>query len=436
MVRDDVAGAATLEEVTPSPYEVAQHQFRHAADAMDLDAGIRVLLSEPMNEIIVNFPVVMDDGSMRMFRGYRIQHNNVRGPFKGGIRFHPSVSLDEVKALASWMTWKCAVVNIPFGGAKGGIKIDPREFSSKEMERVTRRFTYALRNYIGPETDIPAPDVNTNSQIMAWMMDTYLIASRGEQSTGAHCVTGKPVEIGGSVGRDTATGRGVVMTLEAWYEFIGRHVSDLGKVTFSVQGYGNVGSAAAVLLAEKGAKLIAVNDHTGSIANPRGIDTNRLLEHVRSKGRGGVRGFPEADETTREEFWAANVDVLIPAALENQITRENVDLIKVRIIAEGANGPITPYAEESLLSRGVTILPDTIANAGGVTVSYFEWIQNKNSEIWRLDHVLSELEYHIKSNFRLVASLAQRRGLDLRTAAYVVALERIAAVYKHRGIFP
>jgi len=435
MARDDVAGAATLEEVTPSPYEVAQHQFRRAARAMNLDKGLCVLLSEPMNEIIVNFPVVMDDGSIRLFRGYRIQHNNVRGPFKGGIRFHPSVSLDEIKALASWMTWKCAVVNIPFGGAKGGIKMDPREFSSKEVERITRRFTYALRNYIGPEVDIPAPDVNTNAQIMAWMMDTYLIASKGDQP-GSHCVTGKPVEIGGSVGRDTATGRGCVMTLEAWYEFNGRPLGDLGKLTFSVQGFGNVGSAAAVLLAEKGAKLVAVNDHTGTLVNANGIDASRLLEHVRTKGRGGIRGFAEADEATREEFWGASVDVLIPAALENQITRENVDLIKAKIIVEGANGPITPFAEDQLLARGVTILPDTIANAGGVTVSYFEWIQNKNSEIWRLDHVLSELEYHIKSNFRLVASLAQKRKLDLRTAAYVVALERIAAAYQQRGIFP
>jgi glutamate dehydrogenase (NAD(P)+) len=271
---------------------------------------------------------------------------------------------------------------------------------------------------------------------MAWMMDTYQIAHAGDVRSAAHCVTGKPVEIGGSVGRDTATGRGVVMTLEAWHEFLGRPQAELGRATFAVQGYGNVGSAAAILLAEKGATLVAVNDHTGSIANPKGIDANRLLEHVRGPGKGGVRGYPSADATSREEFFSTKADILIPAALENQITRENAHLIQAPLIAEGANGPITPFAERQLLERGVVILPDTIANAGGVTVSYFEWIQNKNSQIWRLDHVINELEYHIKSNFRILASLAGRKKIDLRTAAYVVALERIAAVYRQRGIFP
>jgi glutamate dehydrogenase (NAD(P)+) len=434
--------SALVETVPPSPYKVVQHQFDKAATEMDLSPGLRSVLSEPMNEIIVNFPVTMDDGSLRVFRGYRIQHNNVLGPFKGGMRYHPSVSREEVNALAAWMTWKCAVVNLPFGGAKGGIRCDPHDFSPREIERLTRRFTYALQNFIGPEKDIPAPDVNTNAQIMSWMMDTYMagvdINSRGAQK---HVVTGKPVEVGGSHGRDKATGRGLIEVLEAYLEAEGipgwqapSSGATLTGLDFIIQGFGNVGSAAALTLQERGGRVVAVNDHTGSIHNARGLDAARLAEHVRD--RRGVMGFPDGEAISREQFFGIQAHVFIPAALENQITTANCDLLNVKLIAEGANGPVTPKAEESLLERGIPIIPDLIANAGGVTVSYFEWVQNKNSQTWRLSEVNKKLSSLLRENFARLHKIASQRRIDLRTAAYILALQRITAVYRLRGVFP
>ncbi len=421
-------------ETLLSSYDSVQAQFKRAADAMGLEPGIRTILQEPANEIVVHFPVVLDSGEIRLFDGYRVQHNNVLGPFKGGIRFHPSVSLDEIKALAALMTWKCAVVNIPFGGAKGGVCMEPRDFTRGELERITRRFTYALQNFIGPERDIPAPDVNTNAQTMSWMMDTYImgcdVENRGAMK---HVVTGKPIEIGGSHGRDTAVGQSIVYSLEEYLKSAGWK-GGLDQCTFTLQGYGNVGSAAGVLLGQKGARLLAVNDHTGAIQSPKGIDAEELREFVRA--RDGVTGFPKADPIPREAFWRVKADILIPAALENQVTMENADAIDARVVIEGANGPVSPAAEQRLMERGIPIIPDILANAGGVTVSYFEWVQNKNSQIWRLGKILKELEFSIKSNFRTILKKAAKQKWDLRTAAYVLALERIAAVYRLRGIFP
>jgi len=434
MAKSSPESTARREERLLSSYQSVQAQFNSAAEAMRLESGIRAILQEPANEIVVNFPVVLDSGDTRLFAGYRVQHNNVLGPYKGGIRFHPSVSLDEIKALAALMTWKCAVVNIPFGGAKGGVSMDPREFTRGELERITRRFTYSLQNFIGPERDIPAPDVNTNSQTMSWMMDTYImgcdVKDRGAMK---HVVTGKPIEIGGSHGRDTAVGQSIVYALDEYLKSA-EWKQGLDASTVTIQGYGNVGSAAGVLLQEKGAKLLAVNDHSGSIHNESGIDAVELRDYV--KARGGIAGYKKAQVIGRDEFWRVKADIVIPAALENQITMENADDIEAKVIVEGANNPVSPSAEARLRERGIPIIPDILANAGGVTVSYFEWVQNKNSQIWRLSKVLKELEFHIKSNLRIILKKASKQKIDLRTAAYTLALERIAAVYRLRGIFP
>ncbi|MBI3451079.1 MAG: Glu/Leu/Phe/Val dehydrogenase [Acidobacteria bacterium] len=434
MAKSSPDSTAHREEHLLSSYQSVQAQFNSAAEAMGLESGIRAILQEPANEIVVNFPVVLDSGDTRLFAGYRVQHNNVLGPYKGGIRFHPSVSLDEIKALAALMTWKCAVVNIPFGGAKGGVSMDPREFTRGELERITRRFTYSLQNFIGPERDIPAPDVNTNSQTMSWMMDTYImgcdVKDRGAMK---HVVTGKPIEIGGSHGRDTAVGQSIVYALEEYLK-TAEWKQGLDASTVTIQGYGNVGSAAGVLLQEKGAKLLAVSDHSGSVHNESGIDAVDLRDYVRA--RGGIAGYKKAQPITREEFWRVKADIVIPAALENQITMENADAIQAQVIVEGANNPVSPSAEARLRERGIPIIPDILANAGGVTVSYFEWVQNKNSQIWRLAKVLKELEFHIKTNLRHILKKASKQKMDMRTAAYTLALERIAAVYRLRGIFP
>ncbi|HXI04495.1 MAG TPA: Glu/Leu/Phe/Val dehydrogenase [Candidatus Saccharimonadales bacterium] len=422
------------QETPPSFLEAVQAQFNRAADLMGLDAGIRAILSEPANEIVVHFPVVLDSGATHMFDGYRVQHNNVLGPYKGGIRYHQSVSLDEVKALAALMTWKCAVVNIPFGGAKGGLCLDPADYTRSEIERITRRFTYSLQNFIGPERDIPAPDLNTNAQIMAWMMDTYIIGCDVEdRGAMKHVVTGKPIEIGGSYGRDIAVGLSVLYSIEEYMKLAGWK-QGLNELTVTIQGYGNVGSATGVLLGERGAKLLAVSDHTGSVHNPAGIDPVALRDFVRS--RGGVEGFPGAEAVTATEFWKVRSDIMVPAALENQITSANVDLIDTRLVVEGANNPISPAACRRLAEKEIPVIPDILANAGGVNVSYFEWVQNKNSQAWRLEKVMQELEFSIKTNLRLIHKHAQRPGLDLRTGAYVVALERLSSIYRLRGIFP
>jgi glutamate dehydrogenase (NAD(P)+) len=368
-----------------------------------------------------------------MFTGYRVQHNNVLGPFKGGLRYHPMVDIDEVRALATWMTWKSALANIPFGGAKGGIQLDPSKYSASELERTTRRFTYALGNTIGPEYDIPAPDVNTNSQIMAWLLDTYLSTVPPlERQRCMHVVTGKPVESGGSLGREKATGQGVVYTIELWAD---DHSLDLGCSTYIVQGFGNVGSWTARLMELHGAKLVAVEDASGAISNPAGLDPEDLATYATANNR-LLAGYPQADPIDHHTFLATEADIFIPAALENQITAETAPILNVKLVAEGANGPTDASGDGILQSRGIDVIPDILCNAGGVIVSYFEWLQNKRSETWELEEVDRKLRAKMVDAYRRVQDAAKLYRTDWRTAAYVVALSALETVYKRRGIFP
>jgi len=411
-------------------YEAVHRQFEAAADLIALDPGVRQILATPMNEIVVHFPVRMDNGKLEMFTGYRVQHNDVLGPFKGGLRYHPALELDEVKALAAWMTWKSAIARLPFGGAKGGIQIDPSRYSRGELERITRRFCFALGENIGPDYDIPAPDVNTNAQIMAWFLDTYQsMRPAPDRQRQMHVVTGKPVESGGSLGRDKATGQGIVFLIERWAN---ERRLGLSKATFTIQGYGNVGSWAARLLARHGATLVAAEDATGAIYNPQGLDTEALAVHVHAHG--GVAGFaPAVDHAT---FWGTPADIFIPAALASQITADSAPLLNVRLVAEGANGPTDPEGDAVLRERGIDIIPDVVCNAGGVIVSYFEWLQNKQSEYWELDEVDRKLHAKITSAYDRVRDIARQRQIDWRMAAYVVALSHLETAYKEHGIFP
>ncbi len=417
---------------TRNVYENVNIQFNKAADIMGIDPGIRKILSKTTNEITVNFPVKLDDGKIEMFTGYRVQHNDILGPFKGGLRFHPDVDINEVRALASWMTWKSAIMNIPYGGAKGGISISPWKYSTAELERITRRFTYALGGNIGPEYDIPAPDVNTNSQIMAWMLDTYLsIMPPHKRQSCVHVVTGKPIQSGGSEGRDKATGQGVVFTIEEWAK---EKKFDLSKATYIVQGFGNVGSWSARLLKPFGPMLLAVEDHTGVITNKKGIDPDHLAEYV--KKTGGVKGYPKAEVSDHETFFKTKADIFIPAALENQITAETAPMLNVKMIAEGANGPTDPDGDAILQKKKIDLIPDILCNAGGVTVSYFEWLQNKRSEFWDLEEVDRKLKKKMVKAYATVSSAAKTHKTDMRTAAYIVALGHLENVYKERGVFP
>ena len=410
-----------------SLYAIVVSQFDKAADLMELDPEIRKILAQTTNEIIVNFPVKMGDGRIEMFTGYRVQHNNVLGPYKGGLRFHPAVDIDEVRALAAWMTWKSAIVNIPFGGAKGGIQFDPSDISEADLERITRRFTFALGSNIGPEYDIPAPDVNTNAQIMAWIMDTYLsMMPPQERNRSVHVVTGKPIQSGGSLGRDKATGQGVVYTIERWAR---DNEFDLQEATYTVQGFGNVGSWAARLL-----KPLAAEDASGAIHNPDGIDPDALYEFM-SDG-GDLVDYPEAEPVDHEAFLSVAADIFIPAALENQITAETAPLLDVKLVAEGANGPTDIEGDRILQQKGIHVLPDVLCNAGGVIVSYFEWLQNKRSEFWELEQVDEKLHKKMVNAYDRVRSTAGLYDTDWRTAAYIVALKRLETVYKERGIFP
>jgi glutamate dehydrogenase (NAD(P)+) len=415
-----------------SVFETVLVQFSKAADLMKLDPEIRKILSHTTNEIVVNFPVVMDDGCVRIFTGYRVQHNNVLGPYKGGLRFHPQVDIDEVRALAAWMTWKTAIAGIPYGGAKGGIELRPWEFSAQELERITRRFTFALGSNIGPEYDIPAPDVNTNPQIMAWILDTYLqMMPPMERNRAAHVVTGKPVESGGSVGRDKATGQGLVFVLEAWAQ---DHDFDLRGATYTIQGFGNVGSWAARLLKPLGAVMVGVEDHSGAMVNPEGIDPDDLTAWVAREGR--IQGYAGGEPVDHATFFGTQADIFIPAALEGQITAETAPLLNVKIVIEGANGPTDIDGDRIMLEKGIRVLPDVLANAGGVIVSYFEWLQNKRSEFWDLDEVDARLHKQILGAYRRVRDCVRTYETDWRTAAYIVALGRLEKVYKERGIFP
>jgi len=413
-------------------YEMAVTQWKQAAEAIDLEPWIQTILEQPKNELMVHFPVKMDNGEFRLFKGYRVQHNNILGPYKGGMRYHSAVKIDEVKALATWMTLKCALVELPLGGAKGGVKFDPALLSESELMRLTRRFTHALGDNIGPEYDIPAPDLGTNPQTMNWMMDTYMNASASNNRyKNRNIVTGKTLECGGSEGRYKATGQGIVFCIEAWAE--DRNV-DLPKCTFVVQGFGNVGSNAAKLLELHGARMLAVSDRYGAIHNSQGIRAAKLLRWV-AQGRQLV-DYPDADKIPEEELMSVKADILIPAALEEQIHSKNVDQLQFRLIAEGANGPTTLEADRVLQERGVDMIPDILCNAGGVIVSYFEWVQNRICESWEEKEVDAKLERKIKRAYRRTFELSGERNLSMRTAALACALKRIQAAYRQRQIFP
>ncbi len=409
-------------------WHVAQQQFDLAADRLNLEPGLRRVLREPRRELTVHFPVHMDDGSVQVFTGFRVQHNLGRGPAKGGIRYHQDVSIDEVKALAMWMTWKCAVVGIPYGGGKGGVIVDPKKLSQKELEGLSRRFFTEIEVLVGPERDIPAPDVNTTPQVMAWFMDTY---SMHVGYTVPGVVTGKPISLGGSEGRNEATARGCVYTVvEA-----SRHVGlDLKTAKVAVQGFGNAGNIAAQLMVEEGSTVVAVSDSQGGIRNMAGLDIARVLSWKAEHGT--VCGFPGAEDVTNAEVLETECDVLIPAALENQITVQNADKIKAKIVAEAANGPTTPAADAILYERGIFLIPDILCNAGGVTVSYFEWVQDLNRDHWTEADVNAKLKIIMVKAFNEVLATSLREQVNMRTAAYLEAVQRVADATALRGLYP
>lgn len=413
---------------TMNPYEVAVAQFDEAADRLGLSQAMRAILRKPKRELIVNFPVRMDNGDVEMFTGYRVQHNIIRGPAKGGIRFSPEVSLDEVRALAMWMTWKCSVVGIPFGGAKGGVICDPHQMSSAELERLSRRYATEISILIGPDSDIPAPDMNTNPQIMGWMMDTYSM-HRGYSVPAV--ITGKPIAIGGSEGRLEATARGVqVVTREAMLK-LDMRPEDCRVV---VQGFGNVGGIAARLLQELGCKVVALSDISGGVYNPNGIDVGRAARYSREHGT--LKGLGDVDVVSNSELLELPCDVLVPAALENQLTGKNASNVKARLIVEAANGPTTPEADRILNERGVTIVPDILANAGGVTVSYFEWVQDLQRFFWSESEINARLETIMQRAFHAVYQKSVDAQTNLRMGAYLLAVARVSEATEQRGVYP
>lgn len=416
------------EAAKKTPYEIAQEQFDLAAEFMGLEEDLRSILRVPKRELTVHFPVRMDDGTVRGFTGYRVQHNTTRGPGKGGIRYHPGVSLDEVRALAMWMTWKCAVVNIPFGGAKGGVIVDPTPLSLRELENLTRRFATEISPLIGADGDIPAPDVNTNQQIMAWLMDTISMHHGHLESA---ITTGKPLGLGGSLGRSDATGRGVSFTVAQAARFLGFDLEDAPTV---VQGFGNVGSVSALMLHDLGCKIVAVSDVNGGIYNPEGIDPHALVKHMKKTRT--VVDYPGCDRVTNDELLQVQCDVLVPAALEEQITAANASRIRPKILAEGANGPTTPEADKILFDNNVFVIPDILANAGGVTVSYFEWVQDLQSFFWDEDEINKRLKLVMDASFQAVNERARAHKIPLRLAANILAIERVAEATRLRGIYP
>ena len=410
-----------------SIFNAMLQEFDGAARLLGLDPGIWKILTNPKRQIIVSCPIQMDNGEIEVFTGYRVQYNITLGPAKGGIRYHPDVSLDEVTALAAWMTWKCAVAHVPFGGGKGGIICDPTRMSRRELESLTRRYVAEIIDAIGPEKDVPAPDVNTNDQVMAWIMDTYSMHV-GHTSTAV--VTGKPIEMGGSLGRREATGRGVMIVTREAAKHLGL---DIKQATVAVQGFGNVGSVSADLLAKIGAKIVAVTDWKGGVQNPKGLDIPQMIEY--SKQHKTIDGFPGGDPIENDQLFSLDVDVLVPAALENQITEENASTIKAKIVAEGANGPTTPDAHRMLHERGIFVIPDILANAGGVTTSYFEWVQDRHGYFWEEQEVNKRLEAKMMEAFHDVLQTSIKYKTDMRTAAYIVAINRVATVTKMRGMY-
>ncbi|RKX99632.1 MAG: glutamate dehydrogenase [Spirochaetes bacterium] len=411
------------------PLKVAEKQVDIAAEKMNLDPGMVAKLKSRQQEIIVQFPVKMDDGTIRIFTGYRVQHNDIRGPYKGGIRYHPDVSLDEVRALAMWMTWKSAVVNIPFGGAKGGVICNPKEMSDGEIERMTRRFTWQISPMIGPERDIPAPDVYTTPQVMSWIMDTYSIM-KGYAVPAV--VTGKPLELGGSVGRLEATGKGVFITAREAAKHIGMPIEG---ARVAIQGSGNVGGIAAQHFQKAGAKVIAISDSKGGIFNPNGLDLDQVIACKRNY-HCFIGEKLRSEEITNQELLELDCDILVPAALESQITEKNADRIKAKIIVEGANGPTTPIADEILYDKGIFVVPDILANAGGVTVSYFEWVQNLQNLLWSEDEISEKLTSILTKSFADVLNISEKEKVNMRTAALMLGIGRVAEATRIRGFYP
>lgn len=409
--------------------EMARQQLAVAAKYLDLDEGLHAVLAQPKRQLCVNFPVVLDNGEVQVFQGYRVQHNASRGPTKGGIRYHPDVDLDETTALAMWMTWKCAVANIPYGGAKGGVKVDTKHLSKRELEKLTRRFVTEINIILGERSDIPAPDIGTNGQVMSWIMDTV---SMQVGYTVPGVVTGKPVELGGSEGRVEATGRGVVVAAEEACKTIGM---DFAGAKVAVQGFGNVGSVAARLAEEQGATVVAVSDAKGGIYNPKGLPVAELC--ARYCGReGGIREFKEADLVSNEELLELDCDILMPSAISAQIHGDNADKIKAKLVVEGANGPTTPDADHILSDKGILVVPDVLANAGGVIVSYFEWVQDLQNFFWEEDEVNKKLSRIMRHSYAAVESTMKAHKTDMRTAAYIIGVKRVAEATTTRGIFP
>ena len=410
-----------------NPFEAMMSRFDYAAKKLNLDPGLYKILRNPEKQIIVSVPVPLDNGEIEVYTGYRVLYNTSRGPAKGGIRFDMNVSLDEVKALAAWMTWKCAVVNIPFGGSKGGVICDPTTMSNAEIERLTRRYTSAIIEVLGPDSDVPAPDVNTNERVMAWIMDTY---SMHKRHTVTAVVTGKPVEMGGSLGRREATGRGCMIVTREALKKLGMPIQGARVV---VQGFGNVGSTAALLLQQQGAKIVAVADKSGALHNAAGLDVPDLLAYVREKKL--LAGYPKAEAITNDELFSLPCDVLVPAALENVITSKNAKNIQARIICEGANGPTSANADKILEEKGVFVIPDILANAGGVTVSYFEWVQDRGGYFWEEDVVNQRLERIMVRAFDEVTAMAAKHSVSMRVATYMLSIDRVAAVHRLRGLY-
>ncbi len=410
-----------------NPFEAMMSRFDYAAQRLSLDPGLYKVLRAPEKQIIVSVPILRDSGEVDVYTGYRVLYNTSRGPAKGGIRFDTAVTLDEVTALAAWMTWKCAVVNIPFGGAKGGVACDPFQLSNAELERITRRYTSAIIDTLGPDSDVPAPDVNTNERVMAWIMDTY---SMHKRHTVTAVVTGKPVEMGGSLGRREATGRGCMLVTR---EALKRLRMPIEGTRVAIQGFGNVGSVAAQLMENLGLMVVAVSDKSGGIYNPKGLRVRDVLQHTRQKRF--LKDYKEADHISNEDLLTIDCDVLVPAAMENVITSHNAKSIRARIICEGANGPTTAGADKILEENGVFVIPDILANAGGVTVSYFEWVQDRGGYFWDEETVNQRLERIMVESFEEVASMAGRHGINLRIGAYMLAIERVAAVHRLRGMY-
>ena len=412
-----------------SAYAVALGQLERVSDFMNLEDDMRVYLRTCQRELIVHFPVQMDNGAIRMFTGFRVHHNMTKGPTKGGIRYHPEVTLDECRALAMWMTWKCALMNLPYGGAKGGVIVDPATLSKRELEKMTRRYATEISPFIGPERDIPAPDVGTNAQVMAWIMDTY---SMHIGYSIPAVITGKPVAIGGTLGRESATGLGVTyITRAIMKQRFGRSLED---ASVAIQGFGNVGGWTARTMHERGARIVAISDKFGGIYNPRGLDLRQLQNHVQETG--SVLGYNGSETISNSELLELDVDVLVPAALEGQITKQNAHKVRATIIAEGANGPTTPEADQILNDNGVLVIPDIICNAGGVVVSYFEWVQGLQSFFWNEGEVRRQMERTLLDNLDAVIGTTTRRKCDLRTAAYIIAIERIEEAMRLRGFYP